>query len=117
MRLISPVRRLTLWMPMLFAILAPLATVSAQPAGAPFTIGVMPNLSARVILTNYQPMRAYFERELKRPVEIFTAGDLRSFSQQTQRGDFALAVTAANLGRLAQLDAKWEPLAIYEPQI
>ena len=117
MRLISPVRRLALWMPMLFAILAPLATVSAQPAGAPFTIGVMPNLSARVILTNYQPMRAYFERELKRPVEIFTAGDLRSFSQQTQRGDFSLAVTAANLGRLAQLDAKWEPLAIYEPQI
>lgn len=117
MRLMSSVRRLTLLWPLLFAALAPMASVSAQPADASFTIGVMPNLSARVILTNYQPMRAYFERELKRPVEIYTAGDLRSFSAQTQRGDFALVVTAANLGRVAQLDAKWEPLAIYEPQV
>ena len=113
----SALRRWALIVALLFAGLAPLATVSAQSAATPFTIGVLPNLSARVILANYQPMREYLERELKRPVEIYTAGDFRSFNQQTQRGEFAVVVTAANLGRVAQLDAKWEPVAIYEPKV
>jgi len=113
----SALRRWALMVALLFAGLAPLATVSAQSAATPFTIGVLPNLSARVILANYQPMREYLERELKRPVEIYTAGDFRSFNQQTQRGEFAVVVTAANLGRVAQLDAKWEPVAIYEPKV
>ena len=117
MDVFSALRRWALMVTLLFAALAPLATVSAQSANTPFTIGVLPNLSARVILANYQPMRDYMERELKRPVEIYTAGDFRSFNQQTQRGEYALVVTAANLGRVAQLDAKWEPLAIYEPKV
>jgi phosphonate transport system substrate-binding protein len=117
MDVFSALRRWVLMLPLLFAALAPLATVSAQSAATPFTIGVLPNLSARVILANYQPMRDYMERELKRPVEIYTAGDFRSFNQQTQRGEFALVVTAANLGRVAQIDAKWEPLACYEPKV
>jgi len=68
-------RRWALMVALLFAGLAPLATVSAQSAATPFTIGVLPNLSARVILANYQPMRDCRQRELKRPVENYTAGD------------------------------------------
>lgn len=83
----------------------------------PFLLGVLPNVSARVILANYQPVRSYFERELKRSVEIVTAADLRAFSEATLRGDYHMVVTAANLGRVAQLDGKWEPIAIYEPAI
>lgn len=83
----------------------------------PFLLGVLPNVSARVILANYQPVRSYFERELKRSVEIVTAADLRTFSEATLRGEYHMIVTAANLGRLAQLDGKWEPVAIYEPAI
>jgi phosphonate transport system substrate-binding protein len=106
------------WMaPLWIAALASFKSVWAQSPASPFTIGVLPNVSARVILANYQPLREYLEREIKRPVEIYTAGDFRSFSEQTRRGEFALVVTAANLGRVAQLDAKWEPLACFEPKV
>lgn len=93
---------------------APTATTPAAPA---FTIGVLPNVSARLILSSYQPMREYFERELKQRVEIATAPDFRSFSEQTLKGEYQMVIIAPNLGRVAQLDAQWEPLAIYEPGI
>lgn len=93
------------------------ALSQAQSPEPTFVIGVVPNVSARVILANYQPMRAYFEQELKRKVEIATAADFRSFHGATLRGDYDLVVTAANLGRLAQIDNRWSALATYEPQI
>jgi phosphonate transport system substrate-binding protein len=101
----------------LAAVLVAAAGARAQTAEPPLTVGVLPNISARVIFANYQPMRSYLERELKRSVEIATAPDFRQFSEATMRGDYHLIVTAANLGRVAQVDAKWEPLAIYEPSI
>jgi len=82
-----------------------------------FTIGVLPNVSARVILANYQPMRVYFEQALKRKVEIATAADFRAFAAATMRGEYQMVVTAANVGRVNQFDGKWEPIAIYEPPI
>ncbi len=94
-----------------------LAPAAAQQSTAPFRIGVLPNVSARVILTSYQPMREYFERELKRGVDIATAPDFRVFAENTRRGDYNLIVTAANLGRIAQVDSNWHPLAIYDPKI
>lgn len=101
-----------------FVVIALTLTASRIKAQEPpFILGVLPNVSARVILTNYQPVRSYFERELKRGVEIVTAADLRAFSEATLRGDYHMVVTAANLGRVAQLDGKWEPVAIYEPPI
>jgi phosphonate transport system substrate-binding protein len=97
-----------------------LGVATAQTVGspdAPFSLGVLPNVNARLILTNYQPMPEYFQRELKRPTQIATAPDFRQFHQATQRGDYDIIVTAPNLGRLAQVDSKWEPLAMYEPRI
>jgi len=94
-----------------------IAPASAQQSTASFGIGVLPNVSARVILTSYQPMREYFERELKRGVDIATAPDFRAFAENTRRGNYHLVVTAANLGRVAQVDSNWHPLAIYDPKI
>ena len=94
-----------------------LAPAAAQQSTTHFRIGVLPNVSARLILTSYQPMREYFERELKRGVDIATAPDFRAFAENTRRGDDQLIVTAANLGRLAQVDSNWHPLAIYDPKI
>ena len=94
-----------------------LAPALAQQSTAPLRIGVLPNVSARVILTTYQPVREYFERELKRGVDIATAPDFRSFAENTRRGDYDVIVTAANLGRVAQADSNWQPLAIYDPKI
>jgi len=88
-----------------------------QTPEAIFSIGVLPNVSARVILANYQPMREYFASELPARVEIVTAPDFRTFSERTLRGEYQMVITAANVGRVAQLDAKWEPIAMFEPGI
>lgn len=87
-----------------------------QEAGA-LQFGVMPNVSARVLLAQYQPFRTFLERELSRPVEIVTAPSLQAFHERTMAGAFGLVVTAANLGRVAQIDGGLRPVAIYEPRI
>jgi phosphonate transport system substrate-binding protein len=90
--------------------------VLAQGQGA-FQLAVMPNVSARVILTNYRPMREYLAGALGRPVEIVTASDLREFYMRTVSGAYDLIFIAANLGRVAELDAKFELLGGFEPPI
>jgi ABC-type phosphate/phosphonate transport system substrate-binding protein len=64
-------------MTLLLAALA--GAAAAQQAASPaFVLGVLPNVSARVIATTYQPMQAYLQRELGRPVEVATAQDFRA---------------------------------------
>nr|WP_249732238.1 PhnD/SsuA/transferrin family substrate-binding protein [Roseococcus sp. SDR] len=77
----------------------------------------MPNVSARILLGQYQPFRSFLEQELGRPVEVVTAPGLSAFQERSVAGAFGLVVTAANLGRVAQLDAGLTPIAIYEPRI
>jgi phosphonate transport system substrate-binding protein len=91
--------------------------VPPQVAAADFQVGVLPNISARIILANYLPFREFLERELKQPVAISTAPDFVTFHQRTVAGDYDLAITAANLGRLAELDHGLKVLAIYDPAI
>lgn len=112
--------RLVLRAAALLAALLPLAT-PAQPAAATgrqgLTIGVLPNISARVLLPQYQPWSEHFGRELGRKVDVVTAANFRAFAEATRRGDYDVIVTAPNLGRLAQVDSRWVPVASYEPRI
>lgn len=95
-------------------LLASCLAVSAHAAsGTLLRVGVLPTLSPKVLLTNYQPLRVYLERELKQPVELLTAPDFRRFHQDTMAGDFDLLVTAPHLARLAQVEAGFTPVATY----
>jgi phosphonate transport system substrate-binding protein len=87
------------------------------PAAQDLQFGVLPNVSARVILTNYRPFREYLAAALGRPVEVTTAPDFREFHARTMAGAYDLVVTASNLGRLAQVDAKLELIAGFDPPI
>lgn len=80
-------------------------------------VGVLPNISARVLLPQYEPWAQHLGRELSRKVEVVTAPNFRAFAEATRRGDYDLIVTAPNLGRLAQADSGWVPVASYEPRI
>lgn len=112
----TPTTRRALIAPALAGLAAgPAATALAQPA--PLQFGVMPNVSARILLGQYQPFRSFLEHELARPVEVVTAPGLAAFQERSVAGAFGLVVTAANLGRVAQLDAGLTPIAIYEPRI
>jgi phosphonate transport system substrate-binding protein len=90
---------------------------SAQPERPALELGVLPNISARLLLTHYQPMREYLARELRRPVQVSTAPGFASFHQRTLSLDYELVVTAANLARLAQIDRGFRPLLVYTPDI
>ncbi len=83
----------------------------------PLEIGVLPNISARLLLAQYQPMRDYLSRELQRPVQVSTAPNWNAFHQRTLGLSYDVVVTAANLARLAQVDRGFVPLVSYAPAI
>lgn len=89
----------------------------ARAQSRPLQVGVVPNVNARLILTNYQPFRDQMQRALSRPVEIATASDFRAFFDRMAAGDYDLSVSPANLARLAELDHGLAPFARYEPGI
>lgn len=100
----------------IFVALTLLAT-SAQaeiPTGTPLRIGILPTLSARLLLKSYQPLRVYLEKELQRPVEMVTASSFKAFHEATLAGDYDLVVTAAHLGRLAETQRQFIPLVTYK---
>lgn len=98
----------------LLACLMALWPILSTAQGTPLIVGVLPTLSPRVLLNNYQPFRAYLEQTLKRPVEMVTATDFVAFHQSTMAGDYDIVVTAAHLGRLAQMEGGYLPLATYK---
>lgn len=82
--------------------------------GNTLIVGVLPTLSPRVLLNNYQPFREYLQHALKRPVEMVTATDFAAFHKSTLAGDYDIVVTAAHLGRLAETERGYIPLATYK---
>ncbi|MHB1174709.1 MAG: phosphate/phosphite/phosphonate ABC transporter substrate-binding protein [Sulfuriferula sp.] len=82
--------------------------------GNTLIVGVLPTLSPRVLLNNYQPFRVYLEHALNRPVEMVTATDFAAFHKSTLAGDYDIVVTAAHLGRLAETERGYIPLATYK---
>lgn len=84
-----------------------------QPARR-LVMGLVPNVSARTLISAFQPLREHLEKVLKQPVEIYTAPDYRTFHEQTQRGDFDLVVTPAHFAWLAMKEARYTPLVTYQ---
>jgi phosphonate transport system substrate-binding protein len=83
----------------------------------PLELGVVPNLSARVLLVQYQPLRQFLERELNRPVRLSTATSWLDFDQRMKKHELDIAVTSANWARLAQLDLGYEPIGAWMPNL
>lgn len=97
------------------AALAP--CMARAQAASPIEVGVLPNVSARVLMAQYQPMREYLARELARPVQVSTAPDWAAFHRRTLALDYDLIVSAAHLARLAQIERGYVPLLAYAPRI
>jgi len=80
-------------------------------------LGVLPNVSARLLLTQYQPMQTFLSQRLGRPVVVSTAPSWREFYQRTKAGQYDIVVAAGNVARLAETDLKYRPLLSYEPLV
>jgi phosphonate transport system substrate-binding protein len=98
-----------------------LAWTAAAPAGAqeaqPLEVGLVPNLTARTLLTVFEPMRAYLELQMRQPVRLSTAPNFKAFYARTQKGEFDLVVTPAHFAWLAHREAGYTPLLTYVEQL
>ena len=92
-------------------------TSFGQTANPDVLIGVVPNMSARLISTNYQPLADYFEKGLGRKVAVTTGTNFPNFYQRALTNEFQIMVTAPNLARVSQIDGNWEAVAVFEPGI
>jgi phosphonate transport system substrate-binding protein len=98
---------------LLLALLPGLACAAPQV----LSIGLFPNLSTRLLLETYQPMREFLEHQLGRTVTLYTAPDFNSFVGRTQNGEYDLIVTAPHFARLAQTESGYQPLFAYRNNI
>ena len=89
----------------------------AQTTNKEILVGIVPNVSARIINTHYQPFAEYFEKGLGRKVAITTGTNFPNFYQRAKANEFQIMVTAPNLARVAQDDGNWEAVAVFEPGI
>ncbi|MGJ9419872.1 phosphate/phosphite/phosphonate ABC transporter substrate-binding protein [Massilia sp. CMS3.1] len=80
-------------------------------------IGILPNISARVLLAQYEPMRTFLQRGLGRGVQLSTAASWNAFHARTLGLEYDLVITASHLARVAQLERGLVPLLMYEPAI
>jgi phosphonate transport system substrate-binding protein len=72
--------------------------------------GLAPYISARPLLSMFQPLAQHLERRLKRPVVLVTAPTLREFDERTLAHQYDVAVMAPQSARLAQKQAGYVPL-------
>jgi len=79
----------------------------------PLIIGVTPYLSARALVTSYEPMRLYLENVLGKPVKIYSANGFKQYFERAVKGDYDLVISAAHFARLLQKEHKFTPLVRY----
>lgn len=90
-----------------------LAACLAVAGDMPLRVGVAPHTSARLILQQYQPLRASLEKNLGQTVEIATASDFTDFARRALRGEYDIAITTGHQALLLRDDARYIPLLTY----
>jgi phosphonate transport system substrate-binding protein len=106
--------------PLAAAVTAPLvASAAGVTPGADDTlvVGVLPNIAAAALMTQYESLKTYLERQNPQKVRIVLPANFKAFFDGTMRGDFDLAVAAPHFARVAQVDRGLIPLVMYEPRI
>ena len=101
--------------PVAAAVVPPPPPVAAAPAPE-LVIGVLPFIGASALMSQYESMKTYFEKNGQK-VRIVLPASFKAFFESTLRGDFDLSVSAPHFARVAQLDGGMVPLAMYEPRI
>lgn len=89
----------------------------AQAQRPALELGLLPHISVRTLVEHYRPMREHLERALGRPVQLSTAPHWSEFHRRALQYEYDLMVTAIHIGRLAQLDRDYRPLAQFLPDI
>lgn len=97
--------------------LAPAPATAAPAPSDTLVLGVLPNIPAHALLTQYTHMKRYLESAGQERVQIVTAASFKAFYASAARGEYDIAVMAVHLARLAQRDLGMLPVVVYEPPI
>jgi len=88
-------------------------SAGARAAEEIFRIGIAPHTSPRVIVEQYQPVRAAIEQAVGGPAEVITAPDFTEFARRALAGQYDLVITTAHQAELLRADAGYLPLVTY----
>jgi phosphonate transport system substrate-binding protein len=80
-------------------------------------IGVVPQISARSIVDQYQPLQSYLSNKLAAEVRVSSAATWQSFYQNTRANAYDLIVAPAHVARIMQIDLGMNPIASCHPNI
>lgn len=94
-----------------------LAPAQEKSSLRPLSIGLMPYLSTRTLLANYQPIAQALEHELKQPVQLNTAPDFDTFVKRVIDGEYDVALLAPHYARLVTRDYGYTPLLLHKAPI
>ena len=96
------------------------AAAAVPPVGgdaATLVVGVLPNIPAATLNTQYAYLKNYLERVEHRDVRIVVPANFKVFFDGMMQGAYDLAVAAPHFARVGQADRGMVPLAMYEPRI
>ncbi len=88
-----------------------------KPAAKPLTVGLMPYLSTRTLLANYQPIAVALEQSLKQPVLLLTAPDFDTFVRRVFDGEYDIVLLAPHYARLATKEYGYNALLLHKAPI
>lgn len=94
------------------SLLLPLGQVAAQQP--PLRMALIPYLSPNILVPLFQPLATHLEKDIGRPVDLYTAPSIRSHVERILKPDFDIIFTAPHMGRLSQLDAGYVPIGSFE---
>jgi phosphonate transport system substrate-binding protein len=80
------------------------AARAQTPPDAGLRIGLVPYLSARAMVSLYQPLRQHLERVLGRTVTLYSATDFTALAENARKGEYDLALLPPHIARIAVLD-------------
>lgn len=96
---------------LVFGLISSKNLLAAHTDHSGLSVGVFPYLSTRTMLATYEPMRAYLEAVLQRPVNIYTAANYREYYAKAVKGDYDVAIFPPHLALLAQREGGQMPIA------
>ena len=99
---------------------APTVVAPVPPVAVPastLVVGVLPNIAAATLNTQYAHLKTYLERVERQNVRIVVPASFKVFYDALLKGEYDLAVAAPHFARVAQADRDMVPLVMYEPRI
>lgn len=83
----------------------------------PIEFGVLPNVSARILMQQYEPMQRFLDRKLPQKTAFSSASDWPRFYQRAASKQYDVVIAASNVGRLLEKDFGFRPILAYQPMV